>query len=51
MRIKKKLISISWSTTKFFELTLYYLQELYGWQSGELQIWPGSLRVNIPFYS
>ena len=30
---------ISWSNTKFSELTL---EELYGWQWGELQIWSGS---------
>ena len=30
---------ISWSNAKFSELTL---EELYGWQLGELQIWSGS---------
>ena len=44
MRIKKNinLGIISWSNTKFFELTL---QELYAWLKGELQIWLGVKRV------
>ena len=50
MRIKKNinLGIVSWSNTKFSELTLW---ELCGWQWGELQIWSGSLRVknNKPF--
>ena len=41
MRIKKNnnLEIISWSKAKFSKLKL---QELYGWQKGELQIWSGS---------
>ena len=30
---------VSWSNTKFSELTL---EEMYGWLLGELQIWSGS---------
>ena len=41
MRIEKniELGKISWSNTKFSELTL---EELYDWKKGELQIWCGS---------
>ena len=36
---------ISWSNTKFSELTL---KELYSWQWGKLQIWSGSLTIKVP---